>query len=299
MEKYLKKKITFVFLLAIALLPFISALQINDTIYFSSVSNSTIYVKSMTLDQVIVTNQSTEFYNLTSLDSNFTNINSTYDAKADFYGLLNGFTLYNVNTSTYLFTSSGTNKNYNATFSSGETLTIFSFPPQIEYSAGTEANGTIIYSRDWILVNVSVVEVNEDTITFILLNSSFDIISSNSFTDETRTVIWTLLIDDDYYYYVTINDTHGNTNQTKTRQIIIFNDIIEFYPLFTGEIIYTGKNPAIYNLMRSSGAGMGLLFEYLGLALPVLLIILAMVSLIVVIGFGIREAIMKHNTKSI
>ena len=287
----LKKKLLFVFLLAIALLPLISSLQINDTIYFSSVSNSTIYVYSITLDQVIVTNQSTEFYNLTSLDSNFTNINATYNARADFYGFPFAYSIHNVNTGTTLFTASETDRNYNSTFSSGEILTIISLPPQIEYSAGTEANGSIAYNRDWILVNVSVVEVNEDTITFILLNSNFDVISSNPFTDETRAVSWISLIDNDYYYYVTINDTHGNTNQTEMRKISIFNDPIEFYPLFEGEIVYTGKNPAIYNVMRSSGAGIGKFTEYLSLALPVLLIILVMIGIIVAIGLGIREVI--------
>ncbi len=86
-------------------------------------------VDHIIIDQVTVTNQSAEFYNLTSVNSNFTNTNATYNARADFYGLDVGLTIYNVNTDTVLFTSASGSQNYNASWISGQVLRIISSIP--------------------------------------------------------------------------------------------------------------------------------------------------------------------------
>lgn len=51
-------------------------------------------------------------------------MNDTFDARADFIGLDLGFTIRNINTSTDLFTSNTGFQDFNATFTSGQTITI-------------------------------------------------------------------------------------------------------------------------------------------------------------------------------
>lgn len=43
--------------------------------------------------------------------------------------------------------------------------------------------------------------------------------------------------------------------------------------------------------MDSAGAGLGVFIQYMGVALPVLLIVLAMVGIIVAVGYGIAKVI--------
>jgi len=48
--------------------------------------------------------------------------------------------------------------------------------------------------------------------------------------------------------------------------------------------------------MEGAGAGLGVFIQYMGQALPVLLIILAMVGIIVAVGYGISFVIKKSMT---
>jgi F0F1-type ATP synthase assembly protein I len=48
--------------------------------------------------------------------------------------------------------------------------------------------------------------------------------------------------------------------------------------------------------MEGAGAGLGVFIQYMGQALPVLLIILAMVGIIVAVGYGIAFVIKKSMT---
>lgn len=48
--------------------------------------------------------------------------------------------------------------------------------------------------------------------------------------------------------------------------------------------------------MEGAGAGLGIFIQYMGIALPVLLIILAMVGIIVAVGFGIAYVIKSSIT---
>ncbi len=115
----------FLFLISISAA---SAVQINNTTFFASETNFTILVDFIDLDAVIVSNTSIQFHNLTSIGSNFTNTNATFDARADFIGLDIGLTIRNVNTATDLFTSSISNQDFNATFTSFQVLIINSGP---------------------------------------------------------------------------------------------------------------------------------------------------------------------------
>ncbi len=118
------KNFTLLILVALIVLPTVSALTITDTTFFASETNSTIFVDSIVLDQVIVTNQTIEFFGLVSSGSNFTNTNATFNASASFFDLGLNLTIRNVNTSIDLFTSSLSVQNFNVTFTSGQVITI-------------------------------------------------------------------------------------------------------------------------------------------------------------------------------
>lgn len=49
--------------------------------------------------------------------------------------------------------------------------------------------------------------------------------------------------------------------------------------------------------MEGAGAGLGIFIQYMGQALPVLLIILAMVGIIVAVGYGIAKVISGSMSK--
>jgi len=101
-------------------LPLISAVTIeNQTITFSSLSNSTIrWEQNTTLDQLTVNENVTEIYNLSTNGSIFTNINLTYNAQLNFYGLPNNWQVRNLTNNDLLFTSDGITDDYNVTFDS-------------------------------------------------------------------------------------------------------------------------------------------------------------------------------------
>lgn len=119
-----KKKLSLVFLIGLVLLSVgtVEALDITDTTFFASESNSTVFVDFMSLDNVTVTAQRIEFYNVTTVGSNFTNTNATFNATIDFYGLAVGLIVHNVNTIENLFTPTVGNQNFNATFLAGQVL---------------------------------------------------------------------------------------------------------------------------------------------------------------------------------
>lgn len=143
------------FLLILLVLPLVNAVVITNTTFFSNLSNYTIHVDNITLDQVTVTNLTIEFYNLSSIGSNFTNINTTYNARADFYGLDAGLTIRNINTSTDLFTSASGSQAYNATLISGHIIRIMNVTtPSTTCSSADRAlfNVTVIFFALAILI---------------------------------------------------------------------------------------------------------------------------------------------------
>ncbi|KKN35396.1 hypothetical protein LCGC14_0784230, partial [marine sediment metagenome] len=98
-------------------------------------------------------------------------------------------------------------------------FTIDTTNPQIDYGANIEgdyANVTVSH----IFNNVTVTEINEKNITFLLHNQTAQV-NSTTFTDGTRTINWTGLNNEIYTYNVTIYDYAGNSNTTATRTITL------------------------------------------------------------------------------
>jgi len=112
--------------------------------------------------------------------------------------------------------------------------------PLITYTSGTPSTNSNQTNGD-IFVNVSVSEVNEDTITFLIYNSTAQH-DSQSFTNATRNFNFTSLADDTYTFNVTVNDTNGNVNTVSTRTVVINSTLADVNftgpSPFSGDIVY-------------------------------------------------------------
>ncbi|MBT7706137.1 hypothetical protein HN747_01690 [archaeon] len=111
------------------------------------------------------------------------------------------------------------NDSFGNTNSTSVVFLIDTINPQIDYGLGTEIDYANL-SQSNVFVNVSVTEVNEDTIIFRLYNSSGEV-NSTSYNGVVRNINWTGLLDGTYAYNVTVNDTAGNVNSTQTRTITL------------------------------------------------------------------------------
>lgn len=97
--------------------------------------------------------------------------------------------------------------------------------PQISYVAPTKWDGNNV-SQNWILVNVSILEGNEDMINFSLYNDSGLVdLTSRTYTSGLENINWTGLADGVYYYNVSLNDSVGNSNKTSTWKITLDTSI--------------------------------------------------------------------------
>jgi hypothetical protein len=101
------------------------------------------------------------------------------------------------------------------------TIIIDTVNPGIEFGEGTEESETN-FTRDWIYVNVSVVEVNEANITFRLHNEIGEV-NVSTFSTSVRDINFTGLVDGYYNYNVTLVDYANNRNTTENRFIRIDN----------------------------------------------------------------------------
>ncbi len=97
--------------------------------------------------------------------------------------------------------------------------------PQISYTAPTKGDGDNV-SQNWIFVNVSILEGNEDRINFSLYNDSGLVdLTSRTYTQGSESINWTGLADGVYYYNVSLNDIVGNSNKTLTWKITLDTSI--------------------------------------------------------------------------
>jgi hypothetical protein len=97
------------------------------------------------------------------------------------------------------------------------TIIIDTTYPLIDYGVGALDDFTNV-SYTSIYVNVSVVEINEANITFILSNES-GIVNTSFFDTEVREINWTGLDDGLYSYFVSVLDLANQVNSTETREL--------------------------------------------------------------------------------
>jgi len=220
----------------------------DDTYYLNATVNNTEAYMAVTETRTITLDSTPPSINITgplnqSYSTNVSGLNYTYiETNPDkcWYSLDGGLTNSSTQTCgtnwTGLTSIEGSNNwtVYMNDTVGNENSTIVYFSkdttyPLIDYTTGTESNDSY-KSQNWIYINVSVTESDEDTITFNLYNDSGQV-NSTSYIDSTRTINWTGLAEGTYYYNVTVNDTLGNENSTETRWISL--DTI--YPLIAFE----------------------------------------------------------------
>jgi len=138
----------------------------------------------------------------------------------DLIGVSNS-TAFSVNLSdaTYIWNCESKGSGRSDFGDSNYTFTIDTINPLIDYTTGTPTNNSNQTSTN-IFINVSVTEINEDTITFLLYNST-NPVNSTDFTDSSRNINFTNLPDETYNFNVTINDSAGNLNVTSRRMVVI------------------------------------------------------------------------------
>ena len=101
-------------------------------------------------------------------------------------------------------------------------LTLDNIYPSISYGALSSLDGAYV-SGDTVSVYVTVVEANEDNITFRLYDENNSEIRKNTFYDGRRSISWNLLSEGLYYYNVSVVDRVGHISSTLTRSINIDN----------------------------------------------------------------------------
>ena len=99
-------------------------------------------------------------------------------------------------------------------------VTLDATNPLIDFGASGNADNDSSVENDWVYTNVSVTETNEANITFYLYNDTVSINITN-FTDGTRSINWTSLVNGAYHYNVTVRDYAGHSNNTATRRITL------------------------------------------------------------------------------
>ncbi len=101
-------------------------------------------------------------------------------------------------------------------------ITIDTTNPEISYNPNTDPSGThYVTSKDWIFINITASDINKDTVLFEWDGTN------ESFVNQDGDIYWenkTGLNDRSYTIKAYINDTAGNTNRTKTREIEILTN---------------------------------------------------------------------------
>ena len=88
--------------------------------------------------------------------------------------------------------------------------------------------------------------------------------------------------------------SEGNQNVELTLEPQESATIQSFSEIFTGEIRGTGE---LFEILRSSGAGLGIFIQIMGFVLPPIILGILFVGIIVMIGFAIANVINKVRLK--
>jgi len=170
------------------------------------------------------------FVNVSINESNFANI--TFYLFNSLKSQVNKTTYYSVITMINFTSIVDTDERYyynvtiydlagNSNSTETRQITIDTLLPSIVFSAATPQNNSF-FNRDWINVNVTVVEANDANITFYLFNQTIELINSSAFGAGVRGFNFTGLNRNfRYYYNVTAWDNASNKNSTETRIITL------------------------------------------------------------------------------
>ena len=200
----------------------------NNTVTFfiDSINPNTNYVDPTETNGSFINHNSIEI-NITASDTNLQNIiirlynsshnqiNSSLTSSSpnfiNFSGLLDDLYYFNA-------TANDTLNNLNNTIT--RTVTIDTINPLIDYSIETPTDNSY-QSNTNIFINVTVTETNEANITFRLFYSNGTLLNSTTFTDKTKIINFTSLLDNTYKFNVTVFDMVSRSNSTSTRSVTI------------------------------------------------------------------------------
>jgi len=203
----------------------------SDTVTFQISLASPSIVLDYPTDNLWLTEKDNVYFNFTATDSDgldicelWINSTGTWHKNVTFTGVISGTQNY---TQINLAETKGYIWNVWCNDSVGlenwalsnYTFNVDTINPLIEYTTGTESNNTN-HSRDYIFVNVSASDTNENNIKFLLSNSITEI-NSTTYTTQERQINWTDLPDEIYTYNVTITDDAGRSNTTTLRTITL------------------------------------------------------------------------------
>lgn len=112
---------------------------------------------------------------------------------------------------------------YNDSVGNSNTTTLYNITidntvPSIAFASG--ANNSY-FSRDWVYVDITLTETNENTTTFYLYNSSINLINSTILPAGSRNINFTSLNEGIYYYNATHKDNVNFETSTITRKITL------------------------------------------------------------------------------
>ena len=179
-----------------------------------------------TLSSGLFSNQDFIEVNMSASDANFANITIQL---YNFSGVLlqsnssSGSVFYinysRLNDGLYFYNASAVDSVSNVNYSTTRNITLDTTMPIASYGVGTESDGANV-SRNWIYVNVSVIELNEVNVTFRLFNSS-GAVNQTTYGVGQRTINWTGLSDGTYTYNVSVSDSANNVNTTMSRVIVL------------------------------------------------------------------------------
>jgi hypothetical protein len=132
----------------------------------------------------------------------------------------------NLTAGTYTYQGFAKDTNSNANQTDLNYLYIDLTAPTINFTSPTELPGSLINTRDNIIVNVTANDTNLANITIYLFNSTRSLLNATTTATSPNFVNFTSLANGLYYFNATARDTSGNSNSTETRNATISYDII-------------------------------------------------------------------------
>ena len=133
-----------------------------------------------------------------------------------------GYTFSNQTNANYTFRVEALNATGTGVNSTDISIVVDTIKPDIEFGTGVADNASA-GKRDWIFVNVSASDANNESLIFSLYNES-SLVFRNVTNYTENSINWTGLSDSVYTYNVSANDSATNEESTESRVFYIDSD---------------------------------------------------------------------------
>lgn len=196
--------------------PVIDSITINFTDP-TPANGTTLFVPNILVNVSVTNTSEIDQINISLFNSTQDIINSSFSSGSDtplfvnFSGLSDGDYFFNATTNL-------TEGTFN--FTETRRVTVNAIFPDINFTNPTPSNGSEFVVNN-ILVNVSSNDLQLDTLTIFLFNSTKDQINITSGTTSPLFINFSGLVDGTYFINATANDTSNQVNLTETRTLTI------------------------------------------------------------------------------